>query len=406
MLSRIMVDRKTHQHICYECNQTFESEGLLPTNIECAWCMESTNTKDSLIRYAMRYVKKNPSVAHTSCIFCGETVERGYFLSHMTFCSYIELHFETTIDQTEKMRENVLSDTFEGNLINDTLEGNTVNENDKIEENIVSKTEKENLLNEKLLIEQNDKTEEGFLMGKTEKLKEKVNTDFEENEDLKEKFYCEKCEFVCLSKDWLDVHKGITHDNTVTLFEDDKLKPKGLQSEECNICQKSFITKMRLSRHTETIHKKKKFTCPKCGQIFEELDDLQNHRNEFHTNDFESDFELPKVNLLNKVANYGCVKCDQIFHYYNNSISHEKTCGKLPECNLICDHCGKGFNSEYIMKRHVKTHVENESKLDCNECGKFFFTWDRLKIHKVNEHGGKKEELCNECGKCFVTSKR
>ena len=58
------------------------------------------------------------------------------------------------------------------------------------------------------------------------------------------------------------------------------------------------------------------------------------------------------------------------------------------------------------MKRHVKTHVENESKLDCNECGKFFFTWDRLKIHKVNEHGGKKEELCNECGKCFVTSKR
>ena len=57
MLSKIMVDRETHQHICYECNQTFESEGPLPTTIECAWCMKSTDTKDSLIRYAMKCVK-------------------------------------------------------------------------------------------------------------------------------------------------------------------------------------------------------------------------------------------------------------------------------------------------------------------------------------------------------------
>ena len=350
MLSRIMVDRKTHQHICYECNQTFESEGLLPTTIECAWCMKNTNTKDSLIRYAMKYVKKDPSLI-PSCIFCGQKVERGYFLSHMTFCSYIELHFETTIDQTEKIRENVLSDTFEGNLINNTLKRNTMNENDKIDKNIVNKTEKENLLDEK----QNDKTEEGFVFGKTEKLKEKVNIDFEENEDLKEKFYCEKCEFVCLSKDWLDVHTGITHD-TAILFEDNKLKPKELlQSRECNICQKFFRSKRRLSRHTETIHNKEKENEP-------------GNRSE------DGSFSI-------KVRNYGCTKCDKKFKYYNSSIRHDKNCGKLLECNLICDHCGKGFDTEYGMNRHVKNHVENE-------------------------HNGKKEELCDECGKCFLTSKK
>ena len=49
MLSKIMVDRETHQHICYECNQIFESEGLLPTTIDCAWCMKSTDTKGQLI---------------------------------------------------------------------------------------------------------------------------------------------------------------------------------------------------------------------------------------------------------------------------------------------------------------------------------------------------------------------
>ena len=351
MLSKIMVDRETHLHICYECNQIFESEGLLPTTIECAWCSKSTDTKDSLMRYAMKYVKmKDPS-----CIFCGETVERGYFLSHITFCSYIELHFETIVDQ--RIGESVLDRKFKGNLINNTLKGNTVNET--IEENFGNESEKGNLLNEKLLIEQNDKSEE--------------------NVDLREKFYCEKCEFVCLSKDWLDVHTGITHD-TVILFEDDKLKPKELQSEECNICQKFFRNKRRLSRHTETIHKK-------------EQENEPGDRSE------DGSFSI-------KVRNYGCTKCDKKFKYYNSSIRHEKNCGKSPECNLICDHCGKGFDTEYGMKRHVKNYVENEPKLNCNECGKFFFTSDRLKIHKVNEHDGKKEELCDECGKCFLTSKK
>ena len=347
----------------------------------------------------MKYVKeKDPS-----CIFCGETVERGYFLSHITFCSYDELHFETIVDQTERIGENVLSEKFEGNLINNALKGNTVNENDKIEDKVINETEEEKLVNEKLLLE-----DEGFVIEKTEKL--------EENVDLIEKVYCEKCEFVCLSKDWLDVHTSITH-GTVTLFDDNELKLKENQLEECRICQKFFKTKRRLSRHTETIHKKKKFTCQKCGQIFEELDDFQNHENEFHTNDFESDFELPKVNS-NKVANYGCTKCDKKFKYYHNSIIHEKNCGKLSECNLICDHCGKGFDTEYSMKRHVKNHVENDLKhklnlkrkhdlkLVCNECGKKFFTEDRLKIHKANKHNGKKEELCNECGKCFLTSRQ
>ena len=318
MLSKITVDRETHLHICHECNQVFESEGLLPTTIDCAWCMKSTDTKDSLMRYAMKYVKKEDP----SCIFCGETVERGYFLSHITFCFYIELHFETIVDQ--RIGESVLDRKFKGNTVNET-----------IEENFVNESENDNLLNEKLLIEQNDKSEE--------------------NVDLREKFYCEKCEFVCLSKDWLDVHTGITHD-TVILFEDNKLKPKELlQSRECNICQKFFRSKRRLSRHTETIHNKEKENEP-------------GNRSE------DGSFSI-------KVRNYGCTKCDKKFKYYNSSIRHEKNCGKLPECNLICDHCGKGFDTEYGMKRHVKNHVENE-------------------------HNGKKEELCDECGKCFLTSKK
>ena len=339
MLSKITVDRETHLHICHECNEIFESEGLLPSNIDCAWCMKSTNTKDSLLRYAMKYVKeKDPS-----CIFCGVIVDRGYFLSHITFCSYIELHFETTVDETERSGESVLRNQ------------------------------------------------------KTEKLKEKVNIDFEENVDLIkdlltslspveksldliEKFCCEKCDFVCLSKDWLDVHKGITHDTDI-LFEDNKLKPKELlQSRECNICQKFFRSKKRLSRHTETIHNKEKENEP-------------GNRSE------DDSFSI-------RVRNYGCTKCDKKFKYYNSSIRHEKNCGKLPECNLICDHCGKGFDTEYGMKRHVRNHVENEPKLDCNECGKIFLTRDSLKIHKVYEHDGKKEELCDECGKCFLTSKK
>ena len=67
-----MVNRETHQHICHECDQIFESEGLLPTTIDCAWCIKSTNTKDSLLRHAMKHVKKkDPSAC---CIFCGEIV--------------------------------------------------------------------------------------------------------------------------------------------------------------------------------------------------------------------------------------------------------------------------------------------------------------------------------------------
>ena len=86
---------KIHMHFCIHCDEAFESEGLLPTEMDCPWCLKSSNSMESLIKYVKKFEKPDND---PMCIFCGRTFEdqQKYFWIHMKSCSYIKDHFKSS----------------------------------------------------------------------------------------------------------------------------------------------------------------------------------------------------------------------------------------------------------------------------------------------------------------------
>jgi Zinc-finger of C2H2 type len=83
-----------------------------------------------------------------------------------------------------------------------------------------------------------------------------------------------------------------------------------------------------------------------------------------------------------------CSKCDSEFRYNAQLMRHLRTCEKpansefrFADGNLICDDCGKAFQSALSLQRHkIKAH---ESRVFfCSECQKTFASADEAKAHR------------------------
>ncbi|XP_029690293.1 zinc finger protein 3 homolog [Takifugu rubripes] len=69
---------------------------------------------------------------------------------------------------------------------------------------------------------------------------------------------------------------------------------------------------------------------------------------------------------------------------------------------FICETCGKAFNTNSILKVHIRCHTGERPYL-CKTCGKAFKQSSALSYH-MRVHTGERPDVCKTCGKSFQRS--
>ncbi|XP_063959606.1 zinc finger protein 892-like [Lytechinus pictus] len=106
---------------------------------------------------------------------------------------------------------------------------------------------------------------------------------------------------------------------------------------KCKECGKGFTQKSTCLRHERTHSGELPFICTECGNGFAQKSGLQKHRL-IHTG------EKP----------YGCSFCECRFTQKTTCQRHERIhTGEKP---YVCQECGKAFGQSTSLERHVKTH--------------------------------------------------
>ena len=108
----------------------------------------------------------------------------------------------------------------------------------------------------------------------------------------------------------------------------------------CNICGKVFENGNQVRAH-KSVHSKKKFICPKCGELIIGAKKYKIHLGN-HTN------------IKNNNQKCTCEICGKEFNSLNAKNGHQAI-HKKKERKLICTHC----NNEYFNKNEYISHVIN-----------------------------------------------
>lgn len=148
---------------------------------------------------------------------------------------------------------------------------------------------------------------------------------------------------------------------------------------QCPHCPKSFQTLNGVMRHYITHSMSFSFNCNRCDEIFEKKSKLDDHKFQAHA-------------VWKKL--YKCLVCQKEFgrkkmlqlHLETHEKKEEVADFKPPKpvC-IICDYCGKPFNSRSALNRHIFIH-NRYKPLYCSVCNKGFFKKESLDNHVASEH--------------------
>lgn len=153
-----------------------------------------------------------------------------------------------------------------------------------------------------------------------------------------------------------------------------------LKNYKCEKCEKSFVTKCELQRHSFNHSTEKPFVCEYCGNEYRFKAALSVH-----------------YRLHSGERPYRCDYCPKEFIHLSSYTGHRrKHTGEKP---FHCKVCGKTFVVKRALTSHMSVHTE-EGKFQCEECGKIFKSRSGYRVH-LDFHLGIKRHVCKFCGRTF-----
>ena len=216
---------------------------------------------------------------------------------------------------------------------------------------------------------------------------------YEKSENLE--FNCRKCRFSCKTKEELDKHKENEHglnfscmkcanrfDSYQNLQEHLRLheEQERMTSFECEICSYKGKTEQSIENHIERIH-----TCGECKTLFEDVYELNRHKENKHTPQFQCDncgFSVTNQTKLNE---------------------HKRSHDILKHS---CEFCGKEENSESKIEEHIRnehmTEIYRRIRQSKNRASYQRVTTSKKERMKYSTYDRKLNGICSywSRGKC------
>ncbi|XP_015913055.1 zinc finger protein 260 [Parasteatoda tepidariorum] len=149
---------------------------------------------------------------------------------------------------------------------------------------------------------------------------------------------------------------------------------------KCDKCNKAFVTKPELERHSYNHTKEKPFICEYCGNTYRFKAALVVHYR-VHSG------EKP----------YKCAFCDKAFIHLSSAIGHRRRhTGEMP---YQCKECGKLFRVKRALTAHMTVHSDKRT-YKCDKCEKSFKSRSGYRVH-LDFHLDIKRHRCKYCDRSF-----
>ena len=165
----------------------------------------------------------------------------------------------------------------------------------------------------------------------------------------------------------------------------------------CSDCDKSFLRKNDLDRHSVVHTGEKPFVCNHCSKSYSQSTGLLRHMQKH----YDDDGELKDDELKERLH---CEECGKVFTRKSSLVAHmeleRKRKLKQSFKPYSCGECGKGYIKKTSLKIHMKIHT-GEKLFECDQCEMRFTRRINLQRHSVI-HSGEKPFVCTYCYKTYT----
>ncbi|XP_072324895.1 zinc finger protein 142 isoform X2 [Scyliorhinus torazame] len=203
-------------------------------------------------------------------------------------------------------------------------------------------------------------------------------------------FRCPFCDFACYHQMVFDYHMKAHGGTRLYKCTDCDYTTKNRQKitwhirihtgekpYKCHLCSYACADPSRLKYHMRIHQDERKYLCPECGYKCKWINQLKYHMTK-HTG----------------AKPYQCDECDYCTNRADALRTHKETRHKETR-SFICEQCGKGFKTRFLLKTHLKKHSDAKPYV-CSVCCRGF-RWQAGLRHHYLTHTNEHPFFCRHC---------